>query len=238
MSFPFYEAVHSAASGLPLLGTLGSYELAMRLQRRCRNCALANPVLIAIATVTLGNYLLDEPVADYSLAVHPLIFLLGPATVALAVPLYRRIDKIKQACPAVLVTVVIGTVLATGSAVGAAVLHGAPPIVLDSLATKSATAAIAIAVSPEIGGDPALAAGFTVIPGVFGAVVCLWAFDIVGIHDPRARGLATGIAAHGIGTARLLSQPEEASAFSGPAMGLTALLVGLCLPLLYHWFWH
>ena len=152
---------------------------------------------------------------------------------ALAVTIYRSLPKIREAIVAVLVSVVAGGTLAASVATGLAALMGTPAVVVHSIATKSATAAIAMAVSSQIGGEPSLAAGLSVITGIAGAVMCSWVLNICGVRDRRAQGLATGIAAHGIGTARMLGLDAEAGAFAGLGMSLTGLATGFVLPLVY-----
>ncbi len=218
---------------LPLIATVLAYEGGLRLQRLCRGAALPNPVLIAVAVVSALLLVTGVPTADYAAGCQPLALLLGPATVALAVTIYRSLSKIRDALVAVLVSVLAGGALAASTATGLAAFTGLPAVVVHSIATKSATAAIAIAVTAQIGGDPSLAAGLSVMTGISGAVLCTWVFDRCGVSDRRAQGLATGIAAHGIGTARMLGLDGEAGAFAGLGMSLTGLATGFVLPLVY-----
>ena len=224
-----------AGSLLCIMVTVLAYEAGVRLRTICRGHALANPVLVAVVLVSVTLSALGIAPEDYGRGVGPLALLLGPATVALAVPLRRCGTRIRKALAAVVVTVLLGTLTATTAAVALARLFGISGIALHSMATKTATAAIAMAVAPEVAGDPALATGFAVLTGISGAVICTWVLDRAGVRDSRARGLAAGIAAHGIGTARMLSVDAEAGAFSGLAMGLTGLVVGVGLPLAYGW---
>ena len=122
---------------------------------------------------------------------------------------------------------------ATGMAMAVASLLGAPLFVVHAMATKSVTAAVALAVAPQIGTDPSLAVGIiTVLSGITGAIVCTTVLDWTGVHDARARGLATGVVAHGIGTARMLALDPVAGAFSSLAMSLAGLAGGVVLPIL------
>ena len=218
---------------LPLAGTILAYEAGLRLQRLCRGMALANPVLIAVVLIVALLSATGMPIETYAAGVQPLALLLGPATVALAVTIYRSLPRIRRALAPVCVSVAAGAILAASAATGLAAATGAPAVVVHSIATKSATAAIAMAVSSQIGGEPSLAAGLSVMTGITGAVVCTWLLDLCGVRDRRARGLATGIAAHGIGTARMLSLDSEAGAFAGLGMSLTGLATGFVLPLVY-----
>ncbi len=218
---------------LPLAATVLTYEAGLRAQRLCRGNALANPVLIAVILVSALLSITGLPTAKYAAGVQPLALLLGPATVALAIMIYRSLPKIREALLPVLISVVAGGALAASTATGLAALMGAPAVVVHSIATKSATAAIAMAVSSQIGGDPSLAAGLSVMTGIAGAVLSSWLLSRCGVRDRRALGLATGIAAHGIGTARMLSLDGEAGAFAGLGMSLTGLATGFVLPLVY-----
>ncbi len=220
---------------LPLVGTLLAYEAGLRLQRLFKGNALANPVLIAVILTTAALEWSDDSASDYAAGVQPLAMLLGPATVALALPVYRCMPRIRETLMPILASVAVGAVTAAVAATVVASSLGVPDLVVRSMATKSATAAIAMAVAPQIGGDASLAAGLSVLTGILGAVTCAWVLDRAGVRDPRARGLATGVAAHGIGTARMLALDTEAGAFSGLAMGLTGLATGIVLPFAYLW---
>jgi predicted murein hydrolase (TIGR00659 family) len=225
--------VCASLSESPVFGlatTLVFYQLGCRVQTRCGGNPLCNPVLIAIATI-IGLLLLTG--IDYhayfkgAAWVH---FLLGPATVALAIPLYKNIGEIRRAGVAILGAVAAGAVVASGSAVVIAWSLGASPAVIRSIAPKSVTTPIAIGVSAQLGGLPDLTAVLVVATGVLGALCAPEIAAFVGIRTWRARGLAAGLAGHGIATARILAMNETAGAFSGLAMGLCGLLTAVLLP--------
>ena len=222
--------VAAVQPGLALLGTLSAYEVGRRVQRQVGGAAWANPVLIAVVLVASVLAASGVSVARYSDGVQPLSMLLGPTTIALAVPLYRSLPQMRTAVVPILATVAAGVATATATAVAVAAVLDAPAFVVHAMATKSVTAAVASAVAAQLGSDPALAAGIAVLTGIVGAVMCTTVLDWSGVHDARARGLATGIAAHGIGTARLLALSPVAGAFSGLAMSLAGLLGGVLLP--------
>ena len=214
--------------------TLLAFEAGRWIQRRLGGAAIANPVAIAVALVVTLLCFTGRPAAEYTASVQVLPLLLGPATVALAVPLQRSLPRIRQAFGPVLVGVATGVVTASLSAVATAIMLGSSKLLVLSISTKTATAAIAIAVAREIGADPNLAAGISILTGIIGAVICTGILDLVGVRDPRARGLATGVAAHGIGTARMLTLDAEAGAFSGLGMGLSGVIIGVFLPSIVH----
>lgn len=229
------QALAAVRPALPLLGTMLAYEAGLRVQRLCRGNALANPVLFAVVLMAAALNGLDSPPEEYVAGVRPLAMLLGPATVALAVPLHRSLPRIRAALAPVLAGIGVGAVTAAATAAAIAGWLGAPGVVVHSIVLKSTTAAIAMAVAPLIGGDPALAAGLAVLTGITGAVICTWVLDLAGVRDHRARGLATGIAAHGIGTARMLAIDAEAGAFSSLGMALAGFASGVALPVAYAW---
>ncbi len=226
------RAVNAGISGLLLIGgTLLAFEAGRLLQRRLGGNALANPVLIAVLLMAGMVKLTGFSAAAYLDAVRPLELLLGPATVALALPLYRSAARIREAIMPVVVGVLTGCAVAAVSVVAIATALGAPPLLLRSIATKSVTAAISMGVAQQIGGDPQLAAALAVLTGISGAVICVRVLDLAGVRDPRARGLATGVTAHGIGTARMLAESAEAGAFSGLAMGAAGFAAGILVPI-------
>jgi predicted murein hydrolase (TIGR00659 family) len=163
-------------------------------------------------------------------------FMLGPATVALAVPLYRQFEKVRESAAAIVISLLAGSVSAIASAVAVAWALDAGSRTLVSLAPKSVTAPVAMGIAEKLGGLPSLTAVLVITTGVLGATIAGAVFRAARIRDQRARGFALGLTSHGIGTARALQMSEVAGAFSALAMGLNALATALLLPLLYRWF--
>ena len=167
-------------------------------------------------------------------------FLLGPATVALAIPLYRNLGRVRATLVPMCAALLLGSLTAIVSAVLVGGLLGVPVALLASLAPKSVTTPIAMSLAKANGGIPALAAVFVIVTGVFGAIVVTPLMNALGIRDYAARGFAVGLAAHGIGTARAFQVDALAGAFAGIALGLngalTAVLTPLVVPPLLHWF--
>ncbi len=193
---------------------------------------LLNPVLWSI--VVLGGLLTltDTSYQSYFEGAQFIHFLLGPATVALAVPLYRQWDQVRRSVVALGVALPVGSLIAAGSAVGLAALLGADRSTLVSLSPKSVTTPIAMGVSEALGGVPALTAVFVILTGVTGAVTAAAIFRILRIRDQRAMGFGLGLAAHGLGTARAFQFGETAGAFAGMAIGLNGLATAVLLPIL------
>jgi predicted murein hydrolase (TIGR00659 family) len=232
--------VYLAAS--PLFGltlTLVAYLIALNVYARAKHNPLANPVLIAVAIVVIALKLTDTPYRVYFGGAQFVHFLLGPATVALALPLYRQWDKLRRTALPLLGGLVAGSLTAIVSAVGIAKLLGATPQTLASLAPKSVTTPIAMAVAEKVGGIPSLTAVLVISTGVFGAVTARWILNAVGVRETEVRGFAIGVASHGIGTARAFQVSEEMGAFAGLGMGLngvfTAFVVPVLLPVVFQW---
>lgn len=225
--------VYLAASPLlHLTLTLAAFQAGSWVYRRARMNPLLNPVLIAVVLLVGLLALTGTPYASYFEGAQFVHFLLGPATVALAIPLYRQFERVRRSGLAILASIVTGSLSAAASAVGIAWALGAGRETLISLAPKSVTAPVAMGISEQLGGLPSLTAVLVILTGVLGAMLGPPLMNLIGIRDMAARGLAMGTASHGIGTARALQVSELAGAFSGLAMGLNALATALLLPLL------
>ncbi|WP_419797528.1 MAG: LrgB family protein [Terasakiella sp.] len=220
----------------PLLGiclTLACFVLADWINKKCKQSPLANPVLISIILVSAVLLITKTDYQAYFNGAKYIHFLLGPATVALAIPLYKNIHHVKSALLPIIITIFLGCLFAIFSGVGIAALLGGSRETLLSLAPKSVTAPVAMGLSEIIGGTPSLTAVLVILCGIIGAVFGGMILNLVGVKNKKARGLAIGIASHGIGTARKLSVHETTGAFAGLGMGLNALVTAVLLPLLY-----
>ncbi|HEX4329829.1 MAG TPA: LrgB family protein [Burkholderiales bacterium] len=221
-------------STTPLIGltlTLVAYQAAYWLYQRANFHPLLNPVAVTVALIVTALLLTHTPYQTYFSGAQFIHFLLGPATVALAIPLYGQIDKLKRAWRGVLLALICGSATAAGSAVLIAWMLGATATTLKSLAPKSVTTPIAMGIAEKIGGLPSLTAVLVMCTGIIGAGLGKYILDALRIRDHAARGFAVGVAAHGIGTARAFQLSEEAGAFSGLGMGLNAVLTALIVPL-------
>ena len=219
-------------SASPLLGltvTLLVYQGAFMLYRRSGFHPLANPVAFSVVGLGLLLWATGTPYATYFEGAQFVHFLLGPATVALAVPLLEQLPRLKRLWLPLLGALVAGTLAATISAIGIGWLLGASKATLASLAPKSVTTPVAMGIAEQIGGLPSLTAVLVVSTGILGAATARYLFDALRITDPAVRGFALGTAAHGIGTARAFQVSEEMGAFAGLAMGLSALFSALVL---------
>ena len=215
-----------------LLVTLLGYQAGRWLQQRTGGHALAQPVLPALAAAGIAITVLDVDYADYRSATELIAFWLGPATVALAIPLHRQADRLKGFVVPMLVAITVGAVTSIVSAVLIARALGADQLLEKTLATKAATTPVAIALTHALGGIPPLAAVFAIAIGIFSAITAPAVLNLLRIRDRRARGLAVGAVSHGIGASRMLREDETEGAFAGLAMGLSALAISLLVPVL------
>ena len=216
--------------------TLAAFALGDAVSARFHRNPLASPVVIAaglLIVLLVGTRTSYQTYFEGAQFVH---FLLGPATVALGLPLWRNRVAVRRNLLPMLAALLAGSLTAIGSAVAIAWALGAPREILASLAAKSVTAPIAMALTETIGGIPALAAVLVVLTGILGSVVVTPLMNALKIRDYAARGFAVGVASHGIGTARAFQVSEEAGTFAGIAMGLNGALtalVFLVLPLIF-----
>ncbi len=216
--------------------TLGAWLAADGMSRAARRNPLVNPVMIAIALVSLLLLATGTDYQTYFNGAQFVHFLLGPATVALGVPLYRNLALVRRDLLPMAAALLVGAVVAILSAVGIAAAMGVPHNILVSLAPKSVTAGIAMAVSESLGGIPSLTAALVIITGIIGAIMVTPLMNALGIRDYAARGFAVGLASHGIGTARAFAVSSVAGTFAGIAMGLNAVATALLVPLLLRLF--
>lgn len=226
-------------SSTPLFGltaTLGVYVLAHAFYTRMAQAPWANPVLWSVVVLALGLGLTGTAYPTYFSGAQFIHFLLGPAVVALAWPLWQRRAALRRRGLVFVLAALVGGAAAALSAVGLGWALGLPEDVLRSLAPKSVTAPVAMGVADQIGGIAALAAVFAVVTGLVGALSGKCVFDALGIGtDARgwmARGFALGTAAHGIGAARALQVHPDAGAWAALALGLQAVAASLLIPLL------
>ncbi|MDM0087842.1 MULTISPECIES: LrgB family protein [unclassified Variovorax] len=221
-----------AASPLPWIGlTLAAYLLAQWLYRRSGGHPLLLPVFTAVTLVIGALWLSGTPYPVYAQGTQLLTLLVGPATVALAVPLFGHRARLQAIWRPLCIALAIGALTAIASAVGVAWALGGTRETLMSLAPKSATMPIAMPVAERFGGLPALAAVAVALTGIAGTVVSRPLLHLLRVHDPAARGFAIGLSAHAIGMARELQEHPGTGAFAALAMGLNGIATALLMPL-------
>lgn len=228
-----FAQIWSYLSQGPLLwltATLAAYAFGDAISQRANRAPVVNPVLIAVALLAAVLFATGTRYATYFEGAQFVHFLLGPATVALALPLWDNRARLRGAILPLLAALMAGSVTAIVSALAIAQTFGVQGATLASLAPKSATAPVAIGIAENIGGLPTLTAVLVILTGVIGAVVATPLLNLLGLRDWRARGFALGVAAHGIGTARAFHVHPTAGAFAGLGMGMNAVLTALIAP--------
>ena len=227
-------------SATPLFGltaTLVVYVAAQAVYAKLDQAPWANPVLWTVVVLASGLLVTHVPYPTYFAGAQFIHFLLGPAVVALAWPLWLRREELRQRWGRLLIAALAGGIAAGSSAFGLAWAFGLPIEVTLSLVPKSVTAPVAMGIAEKIGGIPALAAVFAVITGLVGALAGRYLFDALRIpttHDGwAARGFALGTSAHGIGAARALQVNADAGAYAALALGLQVVLASVLIPLVF-----
>lgn len=219
----------------PLLGlaaTLLAWQGAVWLGPKLGSGPLTNPMLLSVLALSSALLITGTPYAAYFQGAQYVHFLLGPATVALALPMYANVRRIRASARAIVPALLAGSVVATLSAMLIARALGASRVVVLSLAPKSVTTPIAMGIAEQIGGQPSLAAVFVLLTGLSAVVLIGPAMKLARITDWRAQGLAAGMAGHGLGTARMLLLSETAGAFGGLAIGFNGVITAMLVPLL------
>lgn len=215
-----------------LATTLAVYQAAHWLFRRAKSNPLLNPVFVSIIVLVLVLSATDTPYATYFDGAQFVHFLLGPATVALAIPLYLYAAKLRAMLLPLLLALVAG---ATTGIVGTALIGrsvGLDDLLIRSLIPRSVTTPIAMGIAEQIGGLPSLTAVLVILTGMIGALAAQSLLALLRIRDDSVCGFAIGMAAHGIGTARAFQLSQEAGAFSGLAMGLNGATTTILVPIL------
>jgi predicted murein hydrolase (TIGR00659 family) len=230
-------------SSTPLFGltaTIALYVLAQTAYVRLKQAPWANPVLWTVVVIAAFLLISGVPYPTYFSGAQFIHFLLGPAVVALAWPLWQRRAELRARWAPLLLAALVGGAAAAGSAWALGLAFGLPVDVVLSLTTKSVTAPVAMGVAEKIGGIPALAAVFAVLTGIIGALSGKYLFDLMRISTTpsgwMARGFALGTTSHGIGAARSLQVNADAGAYAGLALGLQVVLASLLIPLAFHLF--
>lgn len=225
-------------SATPLFGltaTVTVYVVAHAAYLRLGQAPWANPVLWTVIMLALLLTISGTPYPVYFSGAQFIHFLLGPAVVALAWPMWQRRDALRRRAVPLLLAALVGGAVACASALLLGGLLGLPREVLMSLAPKSVTAPVAMGIAESIGGIPALAAVFAVLTGMIGALSGRYLFDALRVPSMAARGFALGTASHGIGAARAMQVHADAGAYAGLALGLQAIGAAVLLPLALRW---
>ena len=211
--------------------TIGSYLIADFIYRKSNLFPLLNPVAISVLLVSLILIFFNIQYERYFDGAKFIHFLLGPATVALAVPIYKKWDLIVSNSKAIFISLIIGSNFAILVTYSLSLYFELPRELILSLLPRSVTAPIAMGISEIIGGIPSLTAIITLITGVIGASLGIFVFDLIKLKNMDARGFSLGLASHGIGTARAMSKNKNAGVFAAVGMGLSGLVTSILVPL-------
>lgn len=210
--------------------TLAAYGLASAVQARLRGAAIANPVLIAILIVGALLKATGTSYETYFAGARPIHLLLGPATVALAVPLVASLPLLRRSLPGVALALGAGAVTSASSGLLLVKAFGGSTALALSMAPKAVTTPIAMALAQNLGGLPSVTASLAIAAGILAAISARPVLALCRVRDWRAHGLAAGTAGSGVGAAHAIRLDPTAGAFAGLAVGLnglmTALLVG------------
>ena len=211
--------------------TIGSYLIADFIYRKSNLFPLLNPVAISVLLVSLILIFFNIQYERYFEGAKFIHFLLGPATVALAVPIYKKWDLIVINSKAIFISLLIGSIFAILVTYLLSLYFELPKELILSLLPRSVTAPIAMGISEIIGGIPSLTAIITLITGVIGASLGIFVFDLMKLKNMDARGFSLGLTSHGIGTARAMSKNKNAGVFAAVGMGLSGLVTSMLVPL-------
>jgi len=216
--------------------TIGCYLAADKMYRALNLFPLLNPVAVSILLVSTCLLIFDIDYQRYFDGAKFIHFLLGPATVALAVPIYLNWSAVLSEKRSIIAGVLSGSIFGIGITYLLALMTGLDSVTVKTLLPRSVTAPIAMGISEMIGGIPSLTALITVITGIVGAALGAFVFDMLGIKNMAARGFAFGLASHGIGTARAITRDRTAGVFAATAMGLNGIVTAVLASLIFHLF--
>jgi putative effector of murein hydrolase len=220
-----------------LAATIVAYACGQMVQRTCRNSPLAHPVLIAIVLVAVLLEATGTSYATYFAGAQFINFLLGPATVALAVPLAANLGHVRRSFHGVGLALLAGSLTSTLSGVAVVWVLGGDRATVFSIAPKGVTTPIALALAQEAGGLPALTAVLAIAGGIVAAVVGGTVLRWLRVDDWRAQGFAAGVAGSGVAAAQVAPLNGLAAAFAALGIGLNGLLTALIVPLLGLLWW-
>ena len=226
-------------SGSPLFAlfiTLAAYQIGLWVYKSTKQNPLANPVAIAIILVATVIQSIDMPYSSYFEGAQFIHFLLGSATVSLAIPIYRGLSSLKGRSIPLIFSLITGGLVSIFSAVNIASLLGAGSNITGAMYPKSVTAPIAMGIAERIGVSPTLTAIFAVATGILGAILAPFVLNALGMKEWWQRGFAIGIGAHGIGTSRAFSIHPEAGTYASLAMGMNGVISAVAIPIIYHLF--
>ena len=217
----------SAAWGVLL--TLAAFALGALLNKATGK-AIFNPLLLGSIFVIILLSVLNIPYADYKVSAAPVNYLLLPATISLAIPLYEKWDLLKENAAAIIAGISVGTLVSLGSALALALALGLTREQYATLLPKSVTTAISMDVAAELGGIAALTGAIVILTGIAGNLLAEVVCKIFHITDPIAKGVGIGTSAHAVGTSKALQMGEVEGAMSGLSIAVAGVLTAVLCP--------
>ena len=233
------EALHQAFSLTGLLWlsvSIIGYIIALWVNKKCKGHPLAHPIVVTALIVSAGLYLTETGVTEYQQAASLLHWLLGPITVALALPIYRQWQKLKHYGWRLMASFAFGGILAPFTAWLTLFALDAPRAIQITMLAKSITTPLAMESSAQVGGIPALAAVFVIVTGVVGAIVATGVFAVLNVQNRQAQGIAMGTVAHAIGTAKAIQMGEDVAAMATLGLCVNGIFTALALPVIFGFF--
>ncbi|MGC1522201.1 MAG: LrgB family protein [Steroidobacteraceae bacterium] len=215
-----------------LFVTLSAYVVGCMFQKACGGSPFASPVLVAIFLVAVVVLVTGTSYETFFAGAQFVNFLLGPATIALAIPLAKNVRLVRENLPSIGLALLAGSFTSIASGVGIVCLLGGSHRVALSLAPKAATTPIAVALSQQIGGIPSLTAAFAILGGIIAAAIGEQLLHGLQVRDWRAHGLAAGIAGSGVAAAQVATRNGLGAAFAALGIGLNGLLTAILIPVL------
>ncbi len=210
--------------------TLGAYLLGQKLYQSLNHASWLPPVLSGFLIVTSLLWLTDTPYTVYKQGGQLLSFFLGPVVVGLAVPLFYHFHKMKKQFITILFAITFGSLTTVGTAIALAHYWISIDAITSTIASKSVTTPVAVAIAEQTGGISALAAAFVIVTGIIGAAIIPPLLKLFRLGSPQTTGISLGVCAHAVGTSRAIELGQEYAAYSAMAMTLTASLHAILLP--------
>lgn len=222
----------SGVSLFSIVLTLIAYEIGLWVKKKCSN-PIFNPILVGLVLVIAFLLAFRIPVEQYQAGCGMFSWLLTPATVCLAIPLYDQLQILKRNLPAVCAGVAAGTVVSLACVGGMCVLFGLDKSLTATLLPKSITTAMGIVISEQMGGVPAITTVIIVATGILGSVFGTTMCNLFRITDPIAQGVAFGTASHVVGTSRAAQLSDLTGAVSSLSLVVAGILTAVLCPLIF-----
>jgi predicted murein hydrolase (TIGR00659 family) len=222
---PYFGIILSIAAYLTALGIYKKTKI-----------AVFNPLLLTVIFIIIVLTTLHIPIEKYNEGGNLIVFFLAPATVVLAVPLYKQLNLLKEHFIPIMAGVTAGSFISILSVIGLSKLFGLEADIIRSLVPKSITTPLGMEISRSFGGIIPITVASIVLTGILGAVIGPFLVNIAGIKSNIAKGIGIGTGAHAIGTSKAIEMGEVEGAMSGLAIGLAGIITVVIAPIFYKIF--